>query len=30
MGFLGRAGHDADDGMRATALVVGADAPPQG
>lgn len=30
MGFLGRAGHAADDGMRATALVVDADAPPQG
>jgi hypothetical protein len=30
MGFLGRAGHGADNGMRATALVVAADAPPQG
>jgi hypothetical protein len=30
MGFLGRAGHGADNGMRATALVVEADAPPHG
>jgi hypothetical protein len=30
MGFLGRAGHEPDNGMRATALVVEADAPPQG
>jgi hypothetical protein len=30
MGFLGRAGHAADNGVRATALVVEADAPPQG
>jgi len=30
MGFLGRKGHDAGSGMRATALVVQADAPPQG
>jgi hypothetical protein len=30
MGFLSRAGRDADNGIRATALVVEADAPPQG
>src|SRR3954466_10439000 len=30
MGFLGRAGHAPDNGVRATALVVEADAPPQG
>jgi hypothetical protein len=30
MGFLGRARHEPDNGMRATALVVEADAPPQG
>jgi hypothetical protein len=30
MGFLSRSRHGADNGMRATALVVEADAPPQG
>jgi hypothetical protein len=30
MGFLGRSGHGDDNGVRATALVVEADAPPQG
>jgi hypothetical protein len=30
MGFLSRKDHQADNGMRASALVVEADAPPQG